>query len=118
MATLTFTDVSRAGSFLLSEAPGTLSRESITILSGQTLAPGTLLGKITASGKYVAYDEAGADDGRRVAVGVLLYACDASDGDTDAVAIVRQAEVAEARLTGLDANGKADLAALNIFCRS
>jgi len=43
--------------FLVSEANGTLSRESITILSGQNLKPGRVLGKIldgSAAGAAVA----------------------------------------------------------------
>ena len=41
--------------FLLTEAPGALSRESVTIASGEgVLAPGTVLGQVTASKKFVA----------------------------------------------------------------
>lgn len=194
--------------FLLSEAPGTLSREEITVLSGQDLVAGTLLGCVTkgavtatgtattagngdfvadsvdadasaqvgnytlvslsatkallyapdgaflgqytigdayaangitfdtegtwaagdtaviavaiaaGSGSYVAYDDDGTDDGRRTAVGILTADCDATGGDTKAVMIARQAEVYGAKLTGSDANGLADLAALHIYSRS
>jgi hypothetical protein len=104
--------------FLLSEAPGTLSRDEITVLSGEDLTAGTLLGKVTASGKYVAYDDAGTDDGRRTAVGILTADCDATGGDTLAVMITRLAEVYSAKLTGADANGLADLATRNILARS
>jgi hypothetical protein len=109
----------RAAEFLLSEAPGTLSREEITVVSGQNLVSGTLLGKVTASSKYIAYDD-GADpaDGSETAAGILLYDCDATDGDQKAVMIARNAEVASAKLTGSDANGLADLAALTIIARA
>jgi hypothetical protein len=43
------------GEFLMTEANGQRSRETITIASGAgIIAPGTVLGKVTASGKYVA----------------------------------------------------------------
>jgi hypothetical protein len=35
------------GEFLVTEAEGTLSRETVTVLSGQTLKPGHVLGKVT-----------------------------------------------------------------------
>jgi len=42
---------------------------------------------------------------------------DATDVDVMAVGIVRDAEVTERLLTGLDANGRADLSALGIVIR-
>ena len=39
-----------------------------------------MVGKITASGKYTAYDN-DAVDGSQAAVGILLFDCDASGGD-------------------------------------
>jgi len=40
------------GEFLMTEANGQRSRETITIASGAgIIAPGTVLGKVTASGK-------------------------------------------------------------------
>jgi Bacteriophage lambda head decoration protein D len=41
-----------AGEFVVSEGNGSISRESITVLSGQNLVAAAVLGKITASGKY------------------------------------------------------------------
>lgn len=81
-----------AGEFLLSEAAGSRSRENVTIASGQDLGAGAVLGKITASGKYVAVDQA-ASDGSQTAVAVLLDTCDATGGDTSAAIIARDAEV-------------------------
>ena len=63
--------------------------------------------KITSTGKFVKYDEAGTDDGRRVAAGVLWNELDPVAGDIEATVIKRDAEVIEAKLTGIDANGKA-----------
>lgn len=87
------------GAAVASEAAGTLSRETITVASGAgALADGTVLGRITASGKYVAYDPAGTDDGRRTAAAVLMGAVDATSADVTAVATVRLAEVWADRL--------------------
>jgi len=68
-------------------------------------------------GEWLAYDDSGADDGRRAATGILYAAVDAREDDADAVAIVRDAEVVGSRLTGLDANGQADLLTLGILVR-
>lgn len=51
------TEGRRTAEFLVSEANGYQSREEITILSGQNLAPGTILGQITlgtAAGDHAA----------------------------------------------------------------
>lgn len=55
--------------------------DKVTILSGQNLVAGAVVGKVTASGKYVAFDNAGTDDGRRTAAGILVGKIDASGGD-------------------------------------
>lgn len=80
--------------FILEEAPGTLSRDVVTIASGAgKLEAGTVLGKLTAGGKYVPSPDAGAD-GSQVAIAVLAYAVDATSADvTDAVVIANDAEV-------------------------
>ncbi|MDV7391653.1 head decoration protein, partial [Arthrospira platensis SPKY1] len=105
------TETSHAGEFLYAEANGTLSRERIVIASGEgVLKTGTVLGKL-AGGKYAAYDNA-ASDGSQAAVGILYAGVDATSADADGVLIARHAEVVEAALTGLDAAGKTDLAAL------
>jgi hypothetical protein len=46
------TEGKHPGEFLASEGNGTLSRDVVTLISGQNLVAGTVLGKITASGKY------------------------------------------------------------------
>ena len=86
-----------AGEFIVSEGNGTISRDSITVLSGETPEAGAVLGKVTASGKYKALDPAAAD-GSQVAVGILYDAVDASAADAESVAIVRIAEVNAAEL--------------------
>lgn len=73
---------------------------------------------VTANlGEYVAYDDDGTDDGRRTASAILYGPVDATDVDAMAVGVVRDAEVTERLLTGLDANGRADLSALGIVIR-
>jgi hypothetical protein len=114
----TLTEGRHTAEFLRSEANGYLSREKIKIDStAAALAAGTVLGKVTATGDYVAYNEAGTDDGRRVAAGILYAAAPDAAADQWAVAIVRDAEVSRWALTGLDANGEADLLALGIRVR-
>ena len=75
---------------------------------------GTLIGKITASGKYGPYSDA-ASDGRQVAVGLLFPGdINVQFGDTIAGLLIH-GSVLEARCTGVDANGKTDLAGKVIF---
>jgi hypothetical protein len=62
-----------AGEFVVSEGNGKISRETITVLSGETLEAGAVLGKVTASGKYKALDPA-AVDGSEAAAGILYDA--------------------------------------------
>jgi hypothetical protein len=113
----TFTEGLHTAEFLLSEGNGSISREQVTLAAAAAeLAPGTLLGKITASGKYVAYSNA-ASDGSEVAAGVLYAKAPDSAADQKIVIIARQAEVASYALIGLDAPARADLAAIGIIVR-
>lgn len=59
--------------------------KSVTILAGQSLAAGAVLGKITASGKYTLVDKA-AVDGSQTPVAVLKEAVDATLADTSGIA--------------------------------
>jgi hypothetical protein len=82
-----------AGDFLMSEGPNHYSREAIIIASGAgKVVPGTILGKITASGKYVPSPATGAD-GSQTGVAIALYDVDATSADAKVAAIVRLAEV-------------------------
>lgn len=120
----TYTEPYRAFEALLSEGDGSISREEITIASGAgALAAGTVLGTITASGKYTGFDD-GNSDGSETATAVLMQAVDASDADVTATAIVRLAEVKKDGLqwiSGVDATAKAaayvDLAAAYVIAR-
>ena len=120
---MALTETLRPGEFILAEANGTISREAVTIASGQNLVAGTVVGKVSASGKYIAYDDDNAD-GSQTAAGILYAAVDASAADKPGVIIARHAEVVDSLLTWAATNdagdktaGKADLAALDIILR-
>ncbi|WP_437881031.1 head decoration protein [Pseudomonas sp. LRF_L74] len=70
-----------------------------------------------ALGEYTAYDDDGTDDGRRTASAILFAGVDATYQDVRATVVVRDAEVIERLLTGLDTAGAADLKALGIIIR-
>ncbi len=108
-----------AGEFLLSEANGTRSREEITLAATAVDLPaGQLLGKLTASGLYAAYDpEADPADGSETATAILWAPAGASTEPQRSVGIVRDAEVIERLLTGLDAAGETDLLDQGIVIR-
>lgn len=75
-----------------------------TIVAGANLAAGTVLGRITSSGKLTAYAE-GASDGSQTPVAVLLE--DAPAASADVVRVVGFAGVyREANVVGLTAEGK------------
>lgn len=80
MATLT--EGKHDGEFIgeLALGPG-YHIDNVTVLSGQNLVAGAVVGIVTASGKVVAYDNAGTDDGRRTAAGILFAPVNASGGD-------------------------------------
>lgn len=59
----------------------------VTIASGANLKRGTVLGKVTASGKYVAVDS-GKTDGSQNAECVLVHNVDASSADQNAVVYI------------------------------
>lgn len=89
----TMTEKARRLAFLLSEGNGSISRDVVTILSGSgVLEPGTVLGKVTASGKYKPATATGTD-GAETAIAVLTERVDTSSADAEAVVISRLAEV-------------------------
>lgn len=117
----TYNEPTRNYTFLMSEfSPGTLSREKVTLLQDATKAQpcvaGTVLGMITASGKYTPYDDAVAGlvgVGATTAAGILAENVDEdvlAAGDVTVQIIKRLAEVKEAELvwhTLADATSKA-----------
>lgn len=103
--------------FLLSEGNGSISREEVIIAAAAgAMVPGTVLGKLTATGKYVAYVDAAAD-GSGVAAGVLYAAVPDLGVDQKGVAIVRNAEVMDSLLVGADANARTELRAIGVIPR-
>lgn len=79
--------------------------------SSPALVAGTVLGMIAATGKFVAYDDAG-DDGREVAVGILAEDADVPnllDGQLQKSMYWRNAVLYESALIGLNSAAKADL---------
>lgn len=80
------------------------------------LVPGTVLGRVTAAGQYVAYSNA-AVDGSEVARAINIHAVPDAAAPQATAAMTRQAEVVGSLLTGLDAAATADLAAVGIIVR-
>ncbi len=107
----------RIAEFVLTEASGQRSRENIVVVqTGAAILSGTVLGKVTASGKYKPYAN-GASDGTEVAAGVLYNYLPAKTGDSDAVGFMRDCEVMRAAMTGLDTAGETDLVAEGVIVR-
>lgn len=107
----------RLKEFILDEATGQRSRENIVVVqTGAAIVSGTVLGKVTATGKYKPYSNA-ASDGTEVAVGILYNHLFAASGDIKAVGFVRDCEVVRGALTGLDAAGEADLKLAGVIVR-
>jgi hypothetical protein len=79
------------------EAPNLFSRDDVTVITGQNLAVGTVVGRITASGKITILAP-GASDGSEVAFGVMAAPVDASAADKKGPMVARHAIVKD---TGL-----------------
>lgn len=97
-----------------------ISRERVTVLAGagadRVLEMGTVIAKVTASGKFVQLNPAGAD-GSQTAWGILAEKVTAPDGvDAKGIALARLVAVRSAKViwpAGIsDANKAAALAAL------
>ena len=101
-----------------------VSRDTVTIASGQNLAPNTVVAQVAASGEYVQLDPAGAD-GSEVAAGVLTRPVDASSAAAEGVVFARVCEVNDHKLiwpAGITAGEKAtavsQLADAHVIVRS
>ncbi|MEM6483800.1 MAG: head decoration protein [Pseudomonadota bacterium] len=81
-----------SGEHVLSEANGSRSRENGVLASGQSLDAGAVLGLVTASGEYAAYDP-DASNGTENPAGVLYAATDASAAAAGCVVHARDCEV-------------------------
>lgn len=103
------TEGNHTAGFLVSEAPGTISRDTVTVTvpANTTLEVGTVLGQVTATGKYLPYDDAnmdGSEDAAGVLYGELVNDTNAPV-DTDGVVINWSAEV---RIDDLEYVGDVD----------
>ena len=126
MATLTKGQAN--ASFIVSESEGYRSRDDVTVTvpADTTYAAGTILGKITATDKFVRH-AATAVDGSEVEAGILYETLANTTGsavDSESVSFARDAEVNGSELTyeaGADATqittSDAALKALGIIVR-
>nr|DAE54014.1 MAG TPA: Head decoration protein [Caudoviricetes sp.] len=125
-----FVKTPSAASYLVSEANGTRSRDVVTIAEGVHALPGTVLGKVAATGHYVPLaptkgsGEDETPDGSQTAAAVLFAEVDATLGEKPGVITARDAEVAAHALlwpAGIAEQQKtaalAQLAALGIVAR-
>lgn len=87
-----------------------LSFDNATLISGQNLTAGYVLGKITASGKLTRCAH-GASDGSQTAYAILAADCDASAADVTALVLVRGAEVINSYITYSSGANAAQIAA-------
>ena len=122
---MTLTEGKYTGEFVTAESPGTISRDqvTVTVALATLLVPGQVLGKLSASGKYVPFDET-ATDGSEAAAAILYNPLDNSAGvapaDFEATVINFAAEVRATDLEWGDADdtvGLPQLAALGIKAR-
>lgn len=116
MTTATFTTTAFTPDRLVAQNAHLLLDESITLLSGQNLVRGALLGRITASGKYV-LSLAAASDGSQNPVAILAVDTNATGGDRVTPAYFRGDFQADAVTYGTGhtaASTKTALRALNI----
>lgn len=114
------TESQHKGEFLVSEGPGSISRESATLLSGEVVTDGAVVA-VDGSGKLVA--STGNAAGETI-VGVVLGDHDASAGDVKNVPyIARLAEVKRGKVhidatdPDVDADTEAELATRFIIIR-
>src|SRR5690606_26759444 len=99
------TEGQHAGHFIISEANGHRSRETITVKEGEVLSAGAVIALQTSTGKYIQYQN---DETSLGAKAILFDNVDATDGDVEAVAIVRDAEVNGADLQWADTEDTGD----------
>ena len=79
------------GDLLKYELNASYSREVVTLKAGTSYALGSVLGRITASGKYRLSPaaEVVGDEGAEVATAVLIEAVDATAGDGTGLVVAR-----------------------------
>ena len=87
----TLTNTPTLGDLLKFELNGSYSRETVTLKSGTNYALGSVLGKITASGKYRLSPAAAVtgDEGAETATAILIAAIDATAADKTGLIVAR-----------------------------
>jgi len=96
------------GDVLKYEVNPNYTREVVTLLIGIPYPVGSVLGRITASGKYK-LATSGGTDGAQTASAVLLYAVDATLADATGIVVVRGPSIVSR--AGLAYDGTVDDAA-------
>ena len=99
--------------YVASDTYGPVLLPGKTIAAGADLVKGTILGRVTASGKLAAY-ASGSSDGSQNPVAVLMEAAAAASADVSAVVGFAGVYV-QASMTGLDAAAITALEARGIY---
>lgn len=76
------------GDILKYEVNPNYTRETVTLIEGMPYPVGSVLGRITASGKYK-LATSGGSDGAQTATAVLLYAVDATLAEATGIVLAR-----------------------------
>nr|MDT0253422.1 head decoration protein [Endozoicomonas sp.] len=118
------TEGMHTGEFLVSEGNNSISREQVPVAANLDMEPGTVVGKVTATGVYAPLAPAAAD-GTETAAGVLYAGKVTEASGGDGVIIARLAEVVDSLLVwpvGITAEEQSDavaeLAGLDIITRN
>lgn len=91
------------GDVLKFEVNPNYTRETITLLTGMSYPVGSVLGRITASGKYK-LATSGGSDGAETAIAVLLYAIDATLADATGIVVARGPAIVSRAALAYDAS--------------
>ena len=97
------TQPSTMGDVLKYEVNPNYTRETVTLLSGMAYPVGSVLGRVTASGKYK-LATSGGSDGAQTAAAVLLYAVDATLSDAVGIVVVRGPAIVSRAALAYDAS--------------
>jgi hypothetical protein len=105
---MALTETRPAAGFILSEAPGSLSRDSGTATSGQTFEAGEAL--MVATGKLVVWDGGTDSD----VIGYSIYEVDASAADVANVAYISRLAELNVNLVSYPSGELTDLRAQSL----
>lgn len=83
--------------YILTESHGSKSRENVTFAQSVLIEPGTVVGKVSATGKFMPLDVA-ANDGTEIAAGVNYAQVNAASADVDGVISARDATLIKDQL--------------------